>query len=255
MIVLREKVISEFQKYTSQYDLSNPKILLKVNHTYRVAQFCEEIAKSLSLNKEDIDLAWLCGMLHDIGRFEQVKRFGTFFDSQSVDHAQFGADLLFLEGLSDRFMEKKEREADLLEKAIRVHNQYRLPKDLSEREERFAHILRDADKIDILRVNYETPFEEVYNVPMEELLNSEVSGEVKEAFMEGRCAKRNSRTTAIDYLVGHICLSFELIFPKSRELLLEQGYVYKLLEFESNNANTRQWFAYMREHFEEKMNG
>ena len=36
-------------------------------------------------------------MLHDIGRFEQIKRYGTFNDSKSVDHGEFGADLLFKE--------------------------------------------------------------------------------------------------------------------------------------------------------------
>ena len=44
-------------------------------------------------------------MLHDIGRFEQIRRFGTFNDVQSVDHAEFGADLLFKEGLIRKFAE------------------------------------------------------------------------------------------------------------------------------------------------------
>lgn len=33
-------------------------------------------------------------MLHDIGRFEQIRCFGTFNDGMSVDHAELGADIL-----------------------------------------------------------------------------------------------------------------------------------------------------------------
>ena len=36
----------------------------------------------------DVDLAWLIGLLHDVGRFEQLKRYGTFIDSQSIDQPQ-----------------------------------------------------------------------------------------------------------------------------------------------------------------------
>ena len=36
----------------------------------------------------------------------------------------------------------------------------------------YCNILRDADKIDILRVNVETPLEDIYNVTTAELLAS-----------------------------------------------------------------------------------
>ena len=52
-------------------------------------------------------------MLHDIGRFEQIRRFGTFNDAQSVDHAEFGADLLFKEGLIRKFAEGYYEECEL----------------------------------------------------------------------------------------------------------------------------------------------
>ena len=83
-----------FASYTQNYDPDDPKIKLKINHTYRVADLCERIARTVP--GADTDLAWLMGMLHDIGRFEQVRRYGTFMDAKSVDHAAFGADLLLL---------------------------------------------------------------------------------------------------------------------------------------------------------------
>ena len=69
MKINREHIKNTFQEYTDRYDSTDPKIKLKIDHTYRVADLCERIAKSLDLLQEDIDLAWLSGMLHDIGRF------------------------------------------------------------------------------------------------------------------------------------------------------------------------------------------
>ena len=79
-----------------------------------------------------MDFAWLLGLLHDIGRFEQVKRYNTFNDSQSVDHAELGADILFKEGLIDRFptVSLPEGWPKTAETAIRQHNKLALPDGL-----------------------------------------------------------------------------------------------------------------------------
>ena len=60
---------------------------LKIDHTYRVAALCEQIARSIPLTEEQTDHAWLAGLLHDVGRFEQLRRYGTFEDAKSIDHA------------------------------------------------------------------------------------------------------------------------------------------------------------------------
>ena len=99
----RTRIKQTFAEYTSKYNASDPKIKLKIDHTYRVAALAERIAKTVTDVSIDTDLAWAMGMLHDIGRFEQVKRYGTFVDSESVDHAALGISILFDEGLLDSF--------------------------------------------------------------------------------------------------------------------------------------------------------
>ena len=108
MIIDRKNVEDTFKKYTDNYDTSDEKIKLKVDHTYRVAALSERIAISLGLDKADTDLAWLIGMLHDIGRFEQLKNYGTFSDADSIDHAHYGVELLLDEGLIWKFVDKTE---------------------------------------------------------------------------------------------------------------------------------------------------
>lgn len=94
MQIDRIKAKKAFDDYVTNYDIRNQKIKLKTDHTYNVSELCEKIAFSIGMTKEDINIAWLTGLLHDIGRFEQVRRYGTFNDSKSVDHAKLGVDIL-----------------------------------------------------------------------------------------------------------------------------------------------------------------
>ena len=81
----RNKAGKAFRNYVAQYNAQDEKVKLKIDHTYRVAALCEQIAQSISLSSDDVDIAWFSGLLHDVGRFEQLRRFGTFNDAQSID--------------------------------------------------------------------------------------------------------------------------------------------------------------------------
>ena len=95
MKINREKALAAFQEYTDRYDSSRDMIRLKIEHTYRVCGLCQQIARSLELPEEEVDIAWLTGLLHDVGRFEQQRVYGTFTDADSIDHAKYGARILF----------------------------------------------------------------------------------------------------------------------------------------------------------------
>ena len=69
------KAKKEFAEYVKNYDIKNDKIRLKVEHIERVSQVAKKLATKLELEDEDIKLAELIGLLHDIGRFEQLKRY------------------------------------------------------------------------------------------------------------------------------------------------------------------------------------
>lgn len=183
MVIDRERVKQAFQEYTGRYDIHDEKIRLKVEHTYRVADISEQIAEKLGLSEEDIALAWLIGMLHDIGRFEQLRRFHTFVDSQSIDHSHFGVELLFQDGLLARFVDNSSENEELIKKAI----------------------FRDTKKV------------------------------------------------PIDNLAGHIALVFELEFPQSYEIVKEQGYLDRLLAFQSPNEGLMLQFQEMRQIMQEHL--
>lgn len=274
-VINRENVINAFAEYVRNYDPSDEKIKLKIDHTYRVAGLCQRIAESLGLSEPDVDIAWLLGMLHDIGRFEQIRRFGTFNDVQSVDHAEFGADLLFKEGLIRKFAEGYYEECELarsgneeaeqmiknnehhnkdtglLEMAIRQHNKYRVKEDLTERQRMFCDILRDADKVDIFKVNADIPMEIIYDVTTEELKNGVITKEVLESFYKKETVLKSVRRSAVDHIVGYISLLFELVYKESYRQAREQGYVYKLLDFKSDVPEVNAEFDDMRKYVDE----
>lgn len=274
-VINRKNVINAFAEYVRNYDPSDEKIKLKIDHTYRVAGLCQRIAESLGLSEPDVDIAWLLGMLHDIGRFEQIRRFGTFNDAQSVDHAEFGADLLFKEGLIRKFAEGYYEECELarsgneeaeqmiknnehhnkdtglLEMAIRQHNKYRVKEDLTERQRMFCDILRDADKVDIFKVNADIPMEIIYDVTTEELKNGVITKEVLESFYKKETVLKSVRRSAVDHIVGYISLLFELVYKESYRQAREQGYVYKLLDFKSDVPEVNAEFDDMRKYVDE----
>jgi len=274
-VINRKNVINAFAEYVRNYDPSDEKIKLKIDHTYRVAGMCQRIAESLGLSEPDVDIAWLLGMLHDIGRFGQIRRFGTFNDAQSVDHAEFGADLLFKECLIRKFAEGYYEECELarsgneeaeqiiknnehhnkdtglLEMAIRQHNKYRVKEGLTERQRMFCDILRDADKVDIFKVNADIPMEIIYDVTTEELKSGVISKEVLESFYKRETVLKSVRKSAVDHIVGHISLLFELVYKESYRQAKEQGYVYKLLDFKSDVPEVNAEFGDMRKYVDE----
>ena len=134
----------------------------------------------------------------------------------------------------------------LLRTAIRLHNAYRLPEEMDDRTRMFCQILRDADKIDILRVNVETPMEQIYNVSTEALRQSPVSPAVLDAFYEHHCVLRTLNHYPADNAVGHASFVFELCYPESLRAVAEQGWLWKLLDFKTENPDTAKAFAGMK---------
>ena len=265
----KEKARETFLAYASGYDLSDVKVKLKVDHTLRVAQLCERIADSLGKQRceraceqipasgcegsfretddfADRNLAWMCGLLHDIGRFEQLRIYHTFRDAVSVDHAQLSADLLFKDGMIRSFLADDGQDA-LIEKAIRLHNAFLLPETLTVQERTLCQILRDADKIDILRVNRETPMTQIYDLPEEAFLTAGISEEVFEDILAHSNVNRVHSKTAIDFLMGHIAFVFGLVYPESFRIVKQQGYLDQMLAFESRNEKTRRQMQQVRE--------
>lgn len=266
----RKRAQHAFEEYVRAYDPSNPRISLKIAHTLRVAQLCDTIAREVGL---DADLAWLCGLLHDIGRFEQVRRYDTFNDSRSVSHAALGVEVLFgsesarldenhVTPLIRSFISEESHD-ELLRTAIAHHSDYQLPSCIGPTTRAFCDLLRDADKIDIIKVNCICPIEDIYGVSSLDMARSELSNDVVRIFYQHRTIPRDLRNYPADVLVSHICFTWELVYPASRRILIEQQYLEQMLsrhfllphvqqEFEHMASHLRTWLATTDRHIDDR---
>ena len=250
--------LDSFWEYVGAYDQENPRIALKVDHTLRVADLCERIARDEGMPACDVDLAWLLGLLHDIGRFEQVRLYDTFTDAASVSHARLGASVLFEHAnvtggpLVRRFLRDRAHD-DLVRLAIATHSDYRLPAGLDERTRSLCDVLRDADKIDIIHANCICPVEDIYGVSEGMMRASRLSDECVEIFYQHRCLPHGVRRHPADILLGHICFAWELVYPRSLAIVREQGHLADMLSRTWDLPQTQEGFDRMADHMRSEL--
>lgn len=146
-----EKYYKAFDDYVSNYNLEDKDIKIKYEHSYRVMELSKKYSKLLGFSEEEQELATLIGLLHDIGRFEQLRVYHTYNDSKSIDHADYGVKILFEDGLIKKFWDKEE-DYDLIKFSIQNHNKLLLPEINNERIIKQARLIRDTDKLDILYI-------------------------------------------------------------------------------------------------------
>ena len=67
---------------------------LKRTHTAFVVRNAGDIASGESFSEEEREAALAAALLHDTGRYEQLRRYNTFRDADSLDHAVFSYDIV-----------------------------------------------------------------------------------------------------------------------------------------------------------------
>ena len=212
--------LAAFGEYVGRYDLTDDKVRLKVVHTMKVCALMDELAQSLGLSERERDIAYVTALFHDIGRFEQLRRYGTFVDYQSVDHADLGVQILKEEGLLDGFGdEEKER----ILTAIALHNKYALPA-LDEKTLLLARMIRDADKCDIFRVFASKDLTSATSTTLSSVQDEVVSAEIERMLFEHRCVEKEKRKTGLDVWMTFLGFFFDMNFSETIRIAKKQGY-------------------------------
>lgn len=210
-----------FNQYVATFDLQDEKIKLKVLHTYRVVEIMEYLTNRLRLCERDCFLAKRIAWYHDIGRFEQVVQFGTFDDLKSIDHAQLSCEIVNREEFLN---DCTEDEKTCILKAIYNHNKLDLEQDLTEKEEQFAKLIRDADKCDIFRVIATKDYLTLFGFSKEKIEQSHVSKKVKESLMNHQCVNKIDRKEAVDFLLTMIGFFYDLNYMETIEYIMEHQW-------------------------------
>ena len=252
-----EKATSEFDKYAKKYDLTNFNIKLKYHHSYRVMKYSENIAKSLNLSEEEVNIAKIIGLLHDVARFEQYTIYHTFADSKSIDHGDLGVKILKQDNFLRNFVEEDMYDEIIL-KAIKSHNKYKIEENLPEKALIQSKIIRDADKLDIFYELYTMFYKEKNDI--EEIENSIVEEESIRRIEQRKLIKRKPNNSAMDRFLINLCFVFDLNYKYSFEEIKEKDYINKIIDkFEFKNTETKEKMKTIRkiinQYIEEKIKG
>jgi HD superfamily phosphohydrolase YqeK len=222
-----------FDGFCSSFHLNDPEeqrnIVLKEHHTFRVCANIRRIARAESLDDQSTALAETVGLFHDLGRFPQYHRYRTFRDSDSVNHAALGADLLVHGMVLDKLSRDDQ---DTVFSAVRFHNAFVIPDHLSGESSLYLKLIRDADKLDIWRV-----FLDYYGLPEEERASAvslgfpdlpECSPDVLDELCRGEMVNLASVRTLNDFKLLQISWIYDLNFTESFRMFQERDYLENL---------------------------
>lgn len=230
------KAQDEFKKYAQNYNMQLDGIDRKYFHSFRVMNLSRKIAESLNLDEEQVNLATLIGLLHDIARFEEFTRFSSFKVANKFDHGDYAIDVLKENKFIRKFIQTDKYD-DIIFTAIRNHNKFDFEENLDEEKLLYCKIIKDADKIDILyeaTVFFWNKEEEKESIKVSPILDSYF-----EQFLDNKLIFRVPNQTTIDEIVVCAAFIFDLNFKYSFEVLKSEDYINKIFaRFNYENQDT-----------------
>lgn len=232
-----DSLVAWFDNFVEPFMDTDPEgagnIRLKIEHTRKVCEAMAILCSGESLSPGECRIASAVALLHDVGRFPQYRRWRTFRDSDSDNHARLAVEVLRSEKL---LIALEPQEQLLIEEAVRFHNLLRIPEQVKSPTRLFINLIRDADKIDIWRV-----FAELLALPPDKRasaatlgfadLPDEVSEECIKTLAGGGIVQLDNVRTLNDFKLLQISWVYDLNFQSSRRLLLERGLIPALAAF------------------------
>lgn len=203
---------------------------LKLEHTRNVLAHCRAIAGKENLAKPLARLCALAGLYHDLARFDQYLAYGTFKDAASRNHGLWAVKLLKQNG---RLADEPCAARKLVQTAVGLHNRASLPPRLAGELLLLANVVRDADKLDILRImaghlSGPGPYNPtvVLSLPDDE---AKVSARVLQAALERKTAFYSDLTSVNDFRVLLGTWFFGLNFASSKAIFIKAGFGQQLV--------------------------
>ena len=211
----------------------NANLKLKEDHTHAVCDETVYLTDRLGVEEDDRLIAQTIALLHDVGRFEQFAKYGTYNDLRSENHCTLALDVLREHGVLD---ELDEGTRTIIETAIRFHGAKKLPVDLDKDSDFFAKLIRDADKIDVYRVVIEAYKKYVSNP---EQFNLEVefpdepgySAHIVEAILKGRLIDYNELRTLNDMKLLQLGWVFDVNFTEALARIRQRQFLEQIVAF------------------------
>lgn len=233
-IRLGKKTVNDLESWFSDYvgafryqckELQQ-NINLKIEHTGRVKKEIISIGTQLGLDKNELNLAEIIALFHDLGRFEQYDRYKTFSDRKSEDHAELGIRILkkynVLDSLDDTLKE-------IVFCSVKNHNKAFVPENETDGCLFYSRLVRDADKLDIYRVvtSYYLRNDLQHNSVLELGLPDTpgISKEIYDMLLAGTIVDSKYVKNLNDMKLLQAGWIYDLNFRPTVEFIKERGYI------------------------------
>lgn len=225
-----EEIRQTFDKYTNSFfnadPVHNQHIEIKRFHTLKVCENMLEIARSLEMSAEQQNFAELLAWTHDIGRFEQFRKYGTFSDSDSENHSLLAVKILKKENIL-KFLTKEQLYVVL--RSILNHNIRLVPYNEDPVIDFYSRILRDSDKLDIWRITIEMNI--MFKLEEQTIPESyQVPSIFIREFKNRRPLRIEQAVSMHDTTLFRLSWLFDLNFTRSFELMREKNITDLLLK-------------------------
>lgn len=227
---------------------------IKREHSYRVATLCKKIMSRLDEGEEDQAMSYVLGLFHDIGRYKQLREYKTFDDSKSVDHAELSVKVIrendFLNGKGNDLTEQ-------ILVAIENHNKKELNKNIAGSDLLYAKVIRDADKLDILKVltdYYSNPkMVPNHTLTWELPKGIEISSEIVSQVLKGKLVSKDFVKNQLDIKVMQLSWVYDLNFKPSFEILMSNHFLEKIFKTMPKNDTVIEIYRTVKVYAENKL--
>jgi hypothetical protein len=218
--------VQGFYRHDAEYDRA---VRLKHDHTRRVCHNIRMLGMHLGLREMELRLAETAALMHDVGRFPQYARYGTFLDSVSANHAHLSLRTMAAQRVLAPLPRTEKR---LIIRAVVFHNTARLPAGASGFGLVLMRLLRDADKLDIWKVvtDYYACRREAPNPVIELGLPDPptISPAAVASLAAGQMINLATLRSLNDFKLLQISWVFDLNFRPSFQALHEREYIQKI---------------------------
>jgi len=211
----------------------NANLKLKEDHSRRTCNEMRYLADELSLSDNQRRIAGLIALLHDIGRFRQFVKYGTYNDTRSEDHCLLSLKVLRETKVLDG-IEKEEKQ--LIEKAIEYHGQKQLLADLEGECLLFSQLIRDADKLDVFYVVVEgykqyreNPDEFNLEVEFEDV--PQYSKRIVEDILRGQLVDYSRLRTLNDMKLLQLGWVYDVNFTATLKRIRQRRFLEHIIDF------------------------
>jgi putative nucleotidyltransferase with HDIG domain len=229
----QKAAVTDFNAYVDTFSGLTPEqqnnFTIKKEHSLRVAANARHLATTLNFSEEDVKIAVLAAVFHDIGRFRQIAEYSTLNDSVSMDHAELAVAIM----KEKQFLANTDEEdKELIYSVILAHNKLEIPRNLNNRELMHARLLRDADKLDILKVL--TDYYQNKNQPANNMLtwdlpkSSKVSAGVVKEVLAGKLVTKKEVLSETDVKIMQLSWIYDFNYKPAVEMVLRNRYHEKI---------------------------